>query len=125
MSVLPFNVRRVLIIAGIVILVLMMMDFNNRLVELNRLKKQAQVLSVQATQLIETQQALLTAVAYAASDQAVEEWARREGHYVRDGDQAVVPVPLPGSDPMQNATPTPTPTPLPNWQVWWNLFLGE
>jgi cell division protein FtsB len=125
MSVLPFNVRRVLIIAGIVILVLMMMDFNNRLVELNRLKKQAQVLSVQATQLIATQQALLTEVAYAASDQAVEEWARREGHYVREGDQAVVPVPLPGSDPMQNATPTPTPTPLPNWQVWWNLFLGE
>lgn len=125
MFALPLNIRRVLAIAGILILVLMIVDFNSRLEELNRLKKQARVLSIQATQLIETQQALLTEVAYAGSDAAVEELARREGRYVRDGDQAVIPVPVPGSAPIQDATPTPSPTPLPNWQVWWNLFLGE
>lgn len=121
----PINPRRVAVFAGILVIILMIMDFNARLENLDRLKKQAQVMSVQATQVAQTQAALETQVAYAASDQAVQDWARSEGHYVQPGDQPVVPVGPPDSTPVQSESPTPTSTPMPNWQVWWQLFFGQ
>lgn len=122
---LPINVRRVAIFAGIFALVLMVIEFNTRLEELNRLNDQREAVQVQATQAMQTQIALQTRVAYADSDQAVEKWARSEGHYVQEGDQPVVPIGQPGSEPVIESTPTPISTPLPNWNVWWNLFFGD
>jgi hypothetical protein len=121
----PINPRRVAIFVGILLLLLMVMDFNARLEELDLLKKQARVISAQATQAIQTQIALQTQVAYAGSDQAVQDWARSEGHYVQAGDQPVIPVGQPGTTPIQSTEPTPAPTPMPNWQIWWNLFFGD
>ncbi len=121
----PINPRRVMIFVGILVLVLMVVDFNARLEELNLLRKHAESLGVQATQAVQTQVALETQVAYAASDQAVEDWARTEGHMVQPGDEPVVPVGQPGTAPIQQLTPTPAPTPMANWQVWWNLFFGD
>lgn len=121
----PINPRRVATFVGILVLVLMVMDFNARLEELNRLKKQAGVVSSQATQAVQTQMALETQVAYAASDQAVQDWARSEGHYVLPDDQPVVPVGEPGTTPIQSVDPTPTPTQTANWQIWWKLFFGD
>jgi hypothetical protein len=121
----PINPRRVVVFVGILILVLMVIDFNSRLEELNLLKKHADVLGAQATEAVQTQAALQTQVAYAGSDQAVEDWARGEGHLVKPGDQPAVPVGQPGTTPIQAAQPTPVPTPMANWQVWWNLFFGE
>ena len=125
MSNLPINLRRVFVAAGILVLVLMVIDFNRRLESLNTLNKQAAHVRVQATQAMQTQVALETQVAYAGSDAAVEDWARSEGHFVQEGDQPVVPLGQPGSDPIQSLEPTPIPTPMPNWMVWWNLFFGE
>ena len=121
----PINPRRVVVFAGILVLMLMVIDFNARLEELNLLRKHEDVISVQATRAIQTQVALQTQVAYAGSDQAVQDWARSEGHYVQPGDQLVVPVAEPGGTPSAPQSPTPVPTPAPNWQVWWNLFFGE
>lgn len=121
----PINPRRVAVFAGILILILMVMDFNARLENLDRLKKQALIMSVQATQVQQTQVALETQVAYAGSDQAVQDWARSEGHYVQPGDQPVVPVGQAGAAPIQSEPPTPTSTPMPNWQIWWQLFFGQ
>lgn len=125
MSNLPINLRRVLAVAGILVLVLMVIDFNRRIETLNTLNKQAAEVRVQATHAMQTKIALETQVAYAASDSAVEDWARSEGHYIRDGDQPVVPIGQPGSEPIQSTEPAPEPTPMPNWQLWWNLFFGE
>ncbi len=121
----PINARRAAIFLGILVLILMVIDFNSRVEELDRLKKQEGVLSVQATQVTQTQAALQTQVAYAGSDSAVEDWARGEGHEVQPGDQPVVPIGKPGATPIQNRDPTPTPTQISNWQVWWNLFFGQ
>lgn len=121
----PINPRRVAVFVGILVLVLMVMDFNARLEELDRLKKQAGVVSIQATQAVQTQMALETRVAYAGSDQAVQDWARSEGHYVLPDDQPVVPVGQPGAAPIESMQPTPTPTQMANWQVWWSLFFGN
>ncbi len=121
----PINPRRLAVFIGILILVLMVVDFNARLEELNLLRNHAAALSTQATQGVQTQIALETQVAYAASDQAVEDWARSEGHYVQPQDQPVVPVGQPGSAPVETPEPTPVPTPMANWQIWWNLFFGQ
>ncbi len=119
------NPGRILIFAGIFVLILMVVEFNARLEELNRLTEQRQNVREQATRVMQTQIILLTQVAYAGSDQAVEDWARNDGHYQNPGEQPVVPLGIPGSTPIEMATPTPAPAALPSWQVWWNLFFGD
>ncbi len=121
----PISPRRIVIFAGILVLMLMVIDFNARLEELNLLRKHEQSVATQATQAVQTQAALQTQVAYAGSDPAVQDWARGEGHYIQPGDQLVIPVGGPGPTPAAVGSPTPAPTPLPNWQVWWNLFFGD
>jgi hypothetical protein len=122
---LPINLRRVLVLIGILALVFIVLEFNRRLEELNMLNSQHEIIQTQATQAIQTQFALQTQVAYGNSDSAVEEWARTDGHYIKDGDLPVVPVGEPGSAPAEANTPTPAPTQLANWQIWWNLFFGK
>jgi len=121
----PINVRRVAVIIGILILVFIVLEFNRRLEELTMLNKQNDLIRTQATQAIQTQYVLQTAVAYANSTAAVDEWARTDGHYIKNGDLPVVPMEEPGSLPITSSTPAPSPTPMANWEVWWNLFFGE
>ncbi|MEW6086114.1 MAG: hypothetical protein AB1607_16090 [Chloroflexota bacterium] len=125
MPVLPFNVRRVAVIVGIIALVFIVLEFNRRLEELKLLDKQFDLVQTQATQAVQTQMALQTQVAYAGSDAAVEEWARTDGHYIKEGDLPVVPLGQPGAAPVELSTPVPTPTPMTNVQIWWDLFFGE
>ena len=122
---LPVNVRRVAAVVGMLVLVFVVLEFNRRLDELKVLNSQNAVMSSQATQAMQTQLALQTQVAYASSVNAVEEWARVDGHYIQEGDLPVVPVGQPGELPSEASTPTPLPTQLANWKVWWSLFFGE
>jgi len=122
---LPINVRRVAVIIGIFVLVFIVLEFNRRLEELTMLNRQNDLVRTQATQAVQTHNALQTAVAYANSTAAVDEWARTDGHNIKDGDLPVVPVGEPGSPPITEDTPAPVPTPLENWEVWWQLFFGE
>lgn len=122
---LPINLRRVAVMIGILVLVFIILEFNRRLEELNMLNAQSRLVQMQGTQAVQTQLALQTQVAYAGSDAAVEEWARTDGHYIKDGDLPVVPLAQPGSAPIAASTPIPTPTPPENWEVWWDLFFGE
>jgi hypothetical protein len=122
---LPINIRRVAVMIGILALVFIVLEFNRRLEELNMLNRQNQLVQAQATQAVETQLALQTQVAYAGSNASVEEWARTDGHYIKDGDLPVVPIGQPGSPPIVANTPTPVPTQPANWEVWWDLFFGE
>jgi hypothetical protein len=122
---LPINIRRVVIVIGILVLVFIVLEFNRRLEELNMLNAQSKLVQMQATQAVQTQLALQTQVAYAGSGAAVEEWARTDGHYIQDGDLPVVPLGEPGSAPIEASTPTPIPTQPSNWEVWWDLFFGN
>lgn len=119
------NLRRIVTFAGIFILILLVIEFNTRLEELNRLNDQRDEVRADATQAMQTQIALQTQVAYAGSTAAVDEWARTEGHYIQEGDQPVIPIGQPGSDPVIATTLPPVPTPMQNWEEWWNLFFGE
>jgi hypothetical protein len=122
---LPINVRRVAVMIGILVLVFIVLEFNRRLEELNMLNGQKHLVQMQATQAIQTQLALQTQVGYAGSNAAVEEWARTDGHYIKDGDLPVVPLSQPGAPPLEAGTPTPIPTQPTNQQVWWDLFFGD
>ena len=125
MPVIPVNIRRVAKIIGIIALVFVVLEFNRRLEELKLLNKQHDIVQAQATQAVQTQVALQTQLAYASSSSAVEEWARTDGHYVREGDLPVVPIAQPGAAPVEMSTPIPEPTPMTNLQTWWDLFFGE
>jgi len=122
---LPIDWRRVVIIAGVLFLVVVIVDFNSRLEELDRLNRRAEITRLEATQAAWTQIALNTKIAHAESDQIVEEQARSEGHMIQEGDNPVIVLGDEGAAPPDNPEPTPIPSPKPNWQLWWDLFFGE
>lgn len=125
MPAVPINLRRVFVTIGIVVLVFVVLEFNRRLEELKLLNEQTDIVRTQATQIMQTQVALQTAVAYANSTASVEEWARTDGHYIKDGDLPMVPVSAPGAAPIELSTPIPLPTPMQNYEVWLQLFFGK
>jgi hypothetical protein len=119
------NPRRIGIIAGILVLLLVLMEFNARLEELNRLSAQRQIVRAQATTSMQTQVALLTQVAQATSDREAEAWARSDGHFIQPGDRPVVPIAQPGTAPIAQVTPIPTSIAPSHWQVWWDVFFSD
>lgn len=119
------NWRRVGVFVGIAVLTLIVIEFNARLEELNRLTGEAEIYRAQATQAMQTQSALQTQVAYANSDAAVEDAAREGKHMIQEGDIPGAPYGTGDNTVVSTPTPIPTATPMPNWQVWWNLFFGE
>ena len=125
MKKLPIDWRRVAVIAGVLFLVVVIVDFNSRLEELDRLNRQADITRAEATQAAWTQISLETQVAHAKSDQIVEEQVRSEGHMIQEGDNPVIVLGDEGATPLENPEPTPIPTLRPNWQLWLDLFFGE
>ncbi|MEL7644901.1 MAG: septum formation initiator family protein [Anaerolineaceae bacterium] len=117
--------RRVFLILGIVILVFLMMDFNNRMVRSLQLEKQEQQLNARIAALEQTKQRLEADIAYANSDRAVEEWAREEAKLINEGDVPII------IEPQSSAAVAPTLTPLPEsaelsrLEIWKQLFWGE
>jgi len=112
-----------LLVIGLIVLTLLVMDFNNRMAELRRLSDKREDVAVEATNLIQTQVQLETQIVYATSEGAVEEWAYEEGHMVREGENLVIPLVYPGITPKVTILPTATPVPKTNWQIWVSLFL--
>jgi hypothetical protein len=113
-----------LLVIGLVVLSLLVMDFNNRMSQLRRLSDQQVVVAAEVTQLVQTQSALQTQIAYATSDVAVAEWAYKDGHWVREGDIRVVPLPD-GSQPEPTPVPVILPTQPSNWRIWLSLFFDN
>ena len=112
-----------LIVIGLVVLTLLVMDFNNRMAEQRRLSDKREDVAVEATDLRHTQVYLETQIAYATSEAAVDEWAYEEGHMVREGENLVIPLEYPGFTPEVTVIPTITPEPETNFQIWLSLFL--
>ena len=114
-----------LTIIGLIVLALLVMDFNNRMAELRQLSDQKEAVAVEATQLAQTKVYLETQIAYATSDRAVLEWAYSEGHWIREGDVRVVPLAEAESTPEATEAPEPTATPESPWRIWLSLFIDR
>ena len=118
-----FKWRNILIILGLLLAVVLLIDFNRRMEELDNLTAKLDSVRSEGTSVMQTQEELLTQVAYATSDQAVEQWAYRN-KWVRVGEHAVQ------LEPEGTVTATPAPVPMtqteaqPNWRIWWQLFFG-
>jgi hypothetical protein len=117
--------KPVLILVGFAVLVLLVMDFNNRMAELRRLTAEKEDVSARVTSLVETQVSLETQVAYATSEAAVYYWAYNFEHLGKAGDVLVVPIQPEGSVPQPTPTPVSTPEVIQNWQVWLSLFVDQ
>jgi len=117
--------KSLLILIGFAVLVLLVMDFNNRMAELRRLTAEKENVSARVTALVETQQSLETQVAYATSDAAVYYWAYNFERLGREGDVRVVPIQQEGSLPQPTPTPAVTPEIIQNWQVWLSLIVEQ
>ncbi len=114
-----------LIIVGFVVLVLLVMDFNNRMAELRRLTAEKENVSARVTSLVQTQLSLETQVAYATSEAAVYYWAYNFERLGKEGDVLVVPIQQQGSLPQPTPTPAVTPQVIHNWQVWLSLLADQ
>lgn len=118
-----FKWRNVLIVLGLVLAVVLLIDFNRRMEELDSLTAKLDSVQAEGTAVMQTQVALVTQVAFATSDQAVEQWAY-QNKMVRDGEHAIQ------LEPSGTITATPVPAPgpqaqaLPTWRIWWELFFG-
>jgi cell division protein FtsB len=117
--------KRILGLVAIIILVLVMLNLNSRLGEYFRLDSQRDSMSTQMAELRLTHDMLETQVAYATSDQAVEDWARNEAHEAQEGDKVVIVITPPGNTVVPPVVETPAPRVVQNWEVWWALFFGD
>lgn len=115
--------RNILIVIGLIIAVVLLVDFNHRMEELDRLSTQMNAVRAEATAIIQTQTALAGQVAYATSDVAVQEWAY-DNKMVRPGEHPVGVVPGAETTPTPDLTIQPPAEELPFWRIWWELFFG-
>jgi hypothetical protein len=111
---------------GLIVLVLLVISFNRRMVELRKLSEQADYTSAQVAALILTQETLAAQMIIASSDEAVEAWAYNEARWIREGDHLIAIIPL-AVDETTPITPSHVsePAPIENWQVWQALFFDR
>jgi hypothetical protein len=116
--------RNILVVIGLVVAVVLLVDFNHRMEELDRLSTQLNSVRAEATAIIATQTALAGQVAFATSDVAVEQWAY-DNKMVRPGEHPISVVP--GADTTVTSGPISTMQggEMPIWQIWWELFFGN
>jgi len=117
--------KRIIVIVLAVILVFLLLDFNQRMVLLTKLRGQEKELQQEYEQLEATRNSLKTEIAYANSDDAVEKWAREEAGMIQEGDVPIVL--LPPSNPIPTATPAAEGTidEIEKWEIWQELFFGD
>jgi cell division protein FtsB len=117
--------KRILVIVGVIVLILLMLDFNSRMADLSRLKNQRDKLSTQDAQLVQTEQFLDTRIAYATSDVAVQDFARNNGKMIQPGDILLVPLSPGDRTPQTTPFATSVTVQVDNWQRWFALFFGQ
>jgi len=114
-----------LIVIGLIVLTLLVMDFNDRMAGLKRLSEQKGRVVAEVTSLVSTQVALETQIAYATSEAALAGEVRQYWHWIQEGDIPIVPLEPPGSTPQPVVIPVITQYTRANWEVWFSLFIDN
>jgi hypothetical protein len=120
----PLTLLQVLAIIGLVAGLLIMLDFNRRQAEAQRLEADRNRLATEVAQLDYEHSVLETQVAYATTDSAVIQWAHEHGKLVQGDEVLVVPL-VPTSAPTPQPPPPAAPPRRANWTLWWDLFLDS
>lgn len=117
-------IKEAVIIASVILLTILMMDYNARLEKLNLLNEKAANIRAEATMVVETQVSLQTQIAEATSENITEAEARSNGE-IQEGDQLIVPLAAEGTPLLDTSLPTPVPEQIKKWQVWMALFFEK
>lgn len=116
--------KQIGMILGALVVFLLLMDLNNRILELVRQTNQSRVGATEVAYLTQTLAAIEIQITEASLDSAVEAWAY-EHRMVRPGEKLVVPISPAGATPVPVYQPSQEAPMVENWQVWWALFFGE
>jgi len=111
-----------IIVISLVLLAFLVIDFNSRMAELNRLRVEQELVSARLEGHEATRDALQTQIAYATSEAAAVRWAH-ENHMAQPGEKAVVPMQPSLSTPVPRPRPTAESTEVSNLQQWLSLFI--
>lgn len=117
--------RNILFAIGMFLVVVLLMDFSRRIERMDRLSIQLRSVEAEATAVMGTQVGLITQIAYATSDAAVEEWAYEDGKWVQPGEHLVEIVPVGDAPAPSEPTPVAPSGEQPKWRIWWELFFGD
>jgi len=117
--------KRWVFVIVLVLLFITVLGLNARISEYFRLTGQRDQMQARIDLLKGTQSALETQIAYAASDKAVEEWARTYERMGQPGDQIIIPLPEMQTTPQISYVPTVVQEDEENWQIWYRLFFDE
>lgn len=118
MSRLGLFIKRFPIVIGILILLLVLFAFTQRVAEFLRLNSQLDREQARLAELVATEAFLQDEIAYATSEAAVEQWARQDARWAKDGDFPVIPLAPAGTTPQPENAAQATPTPSSNWNTW-------
>jgi cell division protein FtsB len=110
--------QRFLIVAGLAVLLLILFGFSRRIAEFTRLNAQLERESGRLTQLAVTRAYLEDQIAYATSEAAVEEWAREEARWAKEGDFPIIPLVPPGYESTQSVQQAGFAASASNWDLW-------
>ena len=119
------NWRTILFVLSMVLIVVLLMDFSRRIEKMDRLAAELESVQAEATSVMETQVGLITQIAFATSDSAVEEWAYEDGKWIKPGEKLVEIIPAGESAQPMEVVPDSEGIALPRWRIWWELFFGD
>lgn len=117
--------RRLITVLVIVVLVLLMMDFNNRMSNMIQLNQMEKILETRLAGLEATRLVVQDDIAYATSDRALEEWAREKDRLIAEGDHPIIIMPPGDFTPAPTATPKPETIILTRLEIWKELIFGS
>ena len=117
--------KRVLLVVMAVVLVVLLVDFNQRMALTTRLRRQEKELTERYAQLESTRMALETELIYAQSDEAVERWAREDAMMIQPGDVPIILLPPSAPVPTQSIAEPVIIDEIKKWEIWQALFFGE
>ncbi len=119
------NWRTIIFVLGMVLIVVLLMDFSRRIEKMDRLAAELESVQAEATSVMETQVGLITQIAFATSDSAVEKWAYEDGKWIKPGEKLVEIIA--GGEPalpVEDASSSEGIV-MPRWRIWWALFFGD
>ena len=119
------NWRTILFVLSMVLIVVLLMDFSRRIEKMDRLAAELESVQAEATSVMETQVGLITQIAFATSDSAVEEWAYEDGKWIKPGEKLVEIIPAgEPAQPVEDVSSSEG-IAMPKWRIWWELFFGD
>ena len=125
MTRLALFIKRFPVVIGILILLLVLFAFTQRIAEYLRLNSQLEREQARLNELVATQSFLVDEISDATSEAAVEEWARQDARWVKDGDFPVIPLAPEGTTPQLEDGPLATPAASSNWNTWMTWLFSD